>query len=163
MRSWYYGRAPLPSISDPSLFAPHLLTIAGCWDGKNLDNPNHQDHTYDTAMTGGFAPPILAQLRIPFACPSLPMRLSGIRDNSTTKPSGPRTARRHLFGALATARATLLMLITSSAGRETRPRKPWTPPACWTLEVMASHSSCNCRSDERLFCQGLRRRANRWM
>jgi hypothetical protein len=107
--------------------------------------------------------PILAQLRIPFACSSSPMRLSGIQDNSTTKPTGPWTARSHLFGALATARATLLTLITSSAGRETRSRKPWTPPACWTLEGMASHSFRNCCSDERLFCQGFRRRANRWM
>jgi hypothetical protein len=67
--------------------------------------------------TVDLAPPILAQPRIPFACPSLPMRLSRVRDDSTTKPNGPRTARSHLFGALAMAKATLLTLITSSAGK----------------------------------------------
>ncbi|TVY82605.1 hypothetical protein LSUE1_G001366 [Lachnellula suecica] len=38
-----------------------------CWDGKNLDSPNHQDHMYDTS-TGGF--------QVASACPSThPVRM----------------------------------------------------------------------------------------
>ncbi len=31
-----------------------ILTIARCWDGKNLDSPDHQSHMADTAADSGF-------------------------------------------------------------------------------------------------------------
>jgi hypothetical protein len=28
--------------------------LHSCWDGKNLDSPNHQDHMYNTITSNGF-------------------------------------------------------------------------------------------------------------
>ena len=56
MCGWYHGGAPLPSVSNPSALNVQTLTLARCWDGVNLDSPNHQDHMFDTAKDSGFAP-----------------------------------------------------------------------------------------------------------
>ena len=36
-----------------------FLTLPRCWDGKNLDSPDHQSHMFNTMNRGGFtnAPP----------------------------------------------------------------------------------------------------------
>ena len=30
------------------------LTSPSCWDGKNLDSPDHQSHMFNTMKSGGF-------------------------------------------------------------------------------------------------------------
>ncbi|KAH8590340.1 hypothetical protein B0O99DRAFT_521725 [Bisporella sp. PMI_857] len=45
-----FPTAPCPA----GIMAVHHFPA--CWDGKNLDSPNHQDHMYDTAKDSGFAP-----------------------------------------------------------------------------------------------------------
>jgi hypothetical protein len=46
----------------------YMLTITRCWDGKNLDSPDHQSHMYDTQPTGfaaGAACPSSHPVRMP--------------------------------------------------------------------------------------------------
>jgi hypothetical protein len=49
MQRWNHDCASLPRVSHPSTY-PSLppLTISRCWDGKNLDSPDHQSHMYNT-------------------------------------------------------------------------------------------------------------------
>jgi hypothetical protein len=54
MQRWYHDRAPLPSVREflliKSITVVHKLKQSfRCWDGKNLDSPDHQSHMYDTS------------------------------------------------------------------------------------------------------------------
>jgi hypothetical protein len=64
----HHDRAPLPRVSSPILPIQHTLTLPSCWDGKNLDSPDHQAHMYDTQPTGfaaGAACPSSHPIRMP--------------------------------------------------------------------------------------------------
>jgi len=84
-----------------------------CWDGKNLDSPNHKDHVgYPAAGPAGFDPsrytcPDTHPVKIPqlmLEVGAAPWdftgthntdafnRSSGIHEASTTRASGPRMA-----------------------------------------------------------------------
>lgn len=41
-------------VKDYSLLQRSFLTITRCWDGKNIDSPDHQSHMYSTTKTGTF-------------------------------------------------------------------------------------------------------------
>ncbi|RYP09985.1 hypothetical protein DL765_008254 [Monosporascus sp. GIB2] len=60
MSSWHLRCPPLPRVSNP--FTPMyelVVTRPRCWDGKNLDSPDHQSHMFNTIKYDGFmnAPP----------------------------------------------------------------------------------------------------------
>src|SRR3954466_12154223 len=57
MQSRYLRCPPLPRVSSPyvlSLKYDLALTSPRCWDGKNLDSPDHQSHMYNTITSDGF-------------------------------------------------------------------------------------------------------------
>lgn len=35
-------------------YSQFVLTVSRCWDGKNLDSPDHQSHMYNTITQDGF-------------------------------------------------------------------------------------------------------------
>jgi hypothetical protein len=55
MHRRYLYYSSLPSVSNLSA-ARYKLTLTGhrCWDGKNLDSPDHQSHMYNTVTSEGF-------------------------------------------------------------------------------------------------------------
>lgn len=72
MPRWYPLQHPLPNVSCPFtlLYSPVLTVNFSCWDGVNLDTPNHQDHV--AYPVGGPA----TFLSLGGACPSThPVRI----------------------------------------------------------------------------------------
>ncbi len=55
MCGWYIHYSPLPCVSD-LLTTKSVLTLnePRCWDGKNLDSPDHQSHMFNTIKSDGF-------------------------------------------------------------------------------------------------------------
>lgn len=119
-----------------------------CWDGKNLDSPDHKSHVayptngpalFSGTGTGGNCPsthpvkiPQLmlevsspSPLRIP-SSPLTPPRSSGTPPNSTTKPTGPPTAPSPSSCPQAIPRASGSTATTCLAGKTRACRKPWT-------------------------------------
>jgi hypothetical protein len=55
MHRRYLHNTPLPSVSIYCAPKPELVLIRPrCWDGKNLDSPDHQSHMYNTVTSEGF-------------------------------------------------------------------------------------------------------------
>jgi hypothetical protein len=55
MHRRYLHNTPLPSVSDSFVPKPETVLIGPrCWDGKNLDSPDHQSHMYNTVTSEGF-------------------------------------------------------------------------------------------------------------
>src|SRR5947207_1589877 len=80
MLRWYLYHSPLSSVSN--LFTPTYklrnirVTPSRCWDGKNLDSPDHQSHMFNTVNSDYFnnAP----------ACPSThPVRVPQVTFETT--------------------------------------------------------------------------------
>lgn len=56
MFRWHLHYPPFSSVRDlltTELSTP-ILTVLRCWDGKNLDSPDHQSHMYNTVTSDYF-------------------------------------------------------------------------------------------------------------
>lgn len=52
----YLCHTAFPCVSDPltSNYSQPVLIQSRCWDGVNLDSPDHQSHVYNTITQDGF-------------------------------------------------------------------------------------------------------------
>lgn len=78
MLGWYLHYSPLSRVSDSLVFSniELMLTNCRCWDGKNLDSPDHQSHMFNTIKSDGF-------MNAP-ACPSShPVRMPQVTFETT--------------------------------------------------------------------------------
>lgn len=122
-------------------------TGSRCWDGQNLDSPDHKSHVaygQGSGATGGGACPSTHPVKLPQVMYELMWDVSGFADKSIWPTSGPALVYSMNLGYVHSPRDRARMLpnqcvnllvarpptvTMSSAGRATVCKRPWTTAA----------------------------------